>query len=152
MTFPTTHTPVPSHHITSHDPFYSVLNLMMNLSDLLIHRIVQQNYSAYDMLWGQRVCLWLFLLNVTKKGRGYCLDIGQWQVTLSRSGQWVVWLTEQCLQVCRRSVFQTKARKRRGRKGKQIGTAAPGATFRAQVDVCCCYKWANKMLGSNFDY
>jgi len=61
-------------------------------------------------------------------------------------------LTEQCLQVCRRSVFQIKARRRRGRKGKQIEIAAPSATIRAQVDVCCCYKWANEMLGSYFDF
>jgi hypothetical protein len=35
------------HHITS---FYSVLNLMMTLSDLLSHRIVQQNYPINDIL------------------------------------------------------------------------------------------------------
>ena len=62
------------HHITS---FYSFLNLMMTLSDLLSHRIVQQNYSANDVLWDQRACLLLFLVSVTKKGRSYCLDVGQ---------------------------------------------------------------------------
>jgi len=82
------------HHITS---FYSVLNLMMTLSDLLSHRIVQQNYSANDVLWGRRACLSLFLVSVTKKGRSYCLDVGHWQVTLSRSGQSVVvWLSSAC--------------------------------------------------------
>jgi hypothetical protein len=65
------------HHIT----FYSILNLMVTLSDLLNYRIVQQNYLANDMLWGQS-CLLLFLVKVTKKGRSYCLDVGQWQVTL----------------------------------------------------------------------
>jgi hypothetical protein len=45
-----------------------------------------------------------------------------------------------------------KGKKKTGRKGEQIGNAAPGATFRAQVDVCGCHKWANKMLGSNFDF
>jgi hypothetical protein len=65
------------HHIT----FYSILNLMVTLSDLLSHRIVQQNYLANDMLWGQS-CLLLFLVKVSKKGRSYCLDFGQWQVTL----------------------------------------------------------------------
>jgi len=60
------------HHIT----FYSILNLMVTLSDVLSHRIVQQNYLANDMLWGQS-CLLLFLVNVAKKGGSYCLDFGQ---------------------------------------------------------------------------